>query len=176
MAINTSHLSIQDWDLFYRRHSVWLLNLIRRQTGNHHVAQDITQETFLKAMLMVTTKADDAARENPRALLKLMAKQLFIDKIRRDVIEKSYWEQLRLWHQEMSDYDLEAHVIAIEALSMLSKTLELRSEREQTIFGLYYFEGLKQQDIADQLSLSIATVKRDLSRCLMQCYKLRYVF
>lgn len=174
MAINTTLMSLQDWDRFYRVHSPWLLNLIRRQIGNHHVAQDITQDTFLKAMVLATSKATDAVRENPRALLKLMAKQLFIDKIRREVIEQNYWTQLAVLQQGFCSHDLEAHVMAIEALSMLSKTLELRSARERKVFGLYYFDGLKQQDIAQMLKLSIATVKRDLSQCLMHCYQLRH--
>ncbi|MBP6116486.1 MAG: RNA polymerase sigma factor [Neisseriaceae bacterium] len=175
MAINTSHLSRQDWDQFYRMHSVWLLNLIRHQTGNHHVAQDITQDTFIKAMVLVTAKATTAVRENPRALLKLMAKQLFIDKIRRDVIEQNYWNHLGQLQDELSAHGLEAHVMAIEALSLLSQTLDACGERTRTIFSLYYFDGLKQQEIAQRLNLSITTVKRDLSHCLMQCYKLRHV-
>ncbi|MBP6346571.1 RNA polymerase sigma factor [Neisseriaceae bacterium CLB008] len=175
MAINTSVMSLQDWDQFYRTHASWLLALIRRQSGNHHVAQDITQDTFIKAMVLATTKACDSVRDNPRALLKLMAKQIFIDKIRRDVIEKNYWEQLCLAHSEMSEDTVEAHVMVIEALSLLSQTLEACGERMTAIFSLYYFEGLKQQEIAQRLSLSITTVKRDLSQCLMHCYKLRHM-
>lgn len=165
-----STLTMPEWDGFYRLHAPWLLQLIRFQTGNVHVAEDITQDTFVKVMVTVSQQTSQAIRENPRALLQVVAKRLFIDKIRHDVIEQGYWASLRDLHGGASEYDVEAHVMAIQTLTSLSQALEQCSDRQKQIFWCFYFEGLKQLDIGHRLSLSLATVKRELSQCLFRCY------
>jgi RNA polymerase sigma-70 factor (ECF subfamily) len=173
MTTSITKMDVQQWDSFYRQHASWLLGLLHYQTGNHHLAEDISHDTFVKVMVSVTARALNI-QQSPRALLKIISKQLFIDKIRRDAIEKHYWDYLAVVQETVQSVDLEMHMSAIETLSNVSKTLSQRSQREQSIFALYYFNGCKQADIATQLSISIATVKRDLSQCLMHCYHFCY--
>jgi RNA polymerase sigma-70 factor (ECF subfamily) len=55
----------------------------------------------------------------------------------------------------------DAEVVDIQALHEALQALERRSERQARIVELRYFAGLSLEDIAVELKISLATVKRD---------------
>ncbi len=170
----TSCLSLTDLESLYRTHAYWLLRLLKNQIGHAFLAEDITQETFIKVMVATTVQTHQALRDNPKALLQTIAKRLLIDSVRAEVIAQKYHEQYALLQGKQSDYDLEAHVAAIQTLVQLSKSLDECNERERRCFMLYYFDGLSQAEIAKRLHLSHSTVKRCLAKIVLYAYQLEY--
>ena len=58
------------------------------------------------------------------------------------------------------------NLITDEIKDKIAKTLELLPERARTIFELSRFEGLKYQEIADKLNISVKTVETNMSKAL----------
>ncbi len=167
-------MSPKQWDQFYRAHCPWLIKIVCRYSGCRFVAEDISHDTFLKVLVQVSPSVLRGLAQNPKGFLRSMAKHLLIDKIRRDLVEQSYWDSLQAFHLNVSDYQLDEHVAAIEALSKLSQALEALPHLEQSAFLLYYIDDLKHQDIAERLAVSVSTVRRAIARCMMNCYHLYY--
>ncbi|PLR76639.1 RNA polymerase sigma factor [Bacillus sp. V3-13] len=146
---------------YYKRLFYTALNI----TKNAHTAEDVVQETYLKAFL----KSDSIHNEEKLgAWLSAIATRTAIDFIRKEarglaVSLEAIVQQNELFALE-SDHNVEQEV----ALSLFKEDIEqeikaLKPEH-QAIFLLKVNSGLKEEEIAKQLDLKPATVKTRLYR------------
>lgn len=167
-------LTLNEVDKLYRTHAHWLLNLLKYKIGDRHLAEDITHDAFIKILVTCSSEANPTIRSSPKNFLQMIAKNLFIDKIRRTIIEQNYHTYLANMQSEAADYNLENHIAAIETLTKLSKALGRCPKRAQDVFLLYYFDNFTQNDIAKRLHISLASVKRDLCQCALIAYEIEF--
>lgn len=170
----TRFLTLAEWDQLYRQHRPWLVKLLNYQSGNPHIAEDISQDTFVKVMVSATAATRQTLLDNPRFFLRAIAKNLLIARIRRHIIEESYREALSHFSDEASSYNIEDHISAIEDLTLLSKVLSNCEQKAKQTFMLYYLENKTQAEIATITGTSQSSVKRHLASCLMQYYQQHY--
>ncbi len=143
----------------YRRFAPRVYGIVQRALGPGADAQDVTQDVFLRVFARVHTLRDPDALGSfvLSVALRVIKWQLRQRRVRRI---------LSLTH----DGDVpEASVPGLdsegrEALRKFYRLLEQLPADERTVFTLRQIEGMDLQQIASAVGVSLATVKRRLSR------------
>ncbi|MCD4695310.1 MAG: RNA polymerase sigma factor [Bacteroidales bacterium] len=125
-------------------------------TVNHEDADDLIQDTFLKA---ITNKDKFDPATNLKAWIYTIMKNTFINKYRKETKVKTIIDNTKdlyyLNNTKTSDGN------APETLynhSELQKVVEALQDDHRVPFQMH-FQGYKYKEIAEQLNLSIGTVK-----------------
>lgn len=126
-----------------------LTGLCSLMLGEYHMAQDVTQETFLRAW-----KAGGFQGKNEKAWLIRVAINLCHDH------HRSRWFRYVERRTPLEDMDLPAHEQDRE-IAILVQGLPYQ-EREAVV--LFYYNGLSADEIADVLHITRSTVYRRLQR------------
>jgi len=141
------------WETFHQQ----LLSYIRSQINNQHDAEDILQLVFIK----VYEKVDQ--------LKKPEATKSWLYTITRNTIIDYYKKQRDIAVAPETFYDLVSPEIDQDNMNeemvvCLERMCFQLPDKYQTVYDLYEKEGLKHQEIADHLDISLSTSKARLSR------------
>ncbi len=148
--------------LLLERYQKPIFNFVYRFYGNYDLAQELTQETFLRCYQFL--KSYDPKRKFSTWLY-TVAKNLCIDELKR---QKSA--------REISLDDALPAVDAKDALESGERSQQMQCIRREedfrllealqelpgparTVLLLHYFQGLAYQEIGDALDLPVSTVK-----------------
>ena len=142
------------WEELYEDHYKELVAYGTRMSGSKELAEDLVQETFVKALMNTETVADLSPCKQ-RAWLFRTFKNLFFDRYRRAVLESEYEQN---WQPEYMD-DLGMQEIENAML------LQSINPRDRAIFQLRYFDGYSAEEIAQMMNLPPGTIRSKLSRC-----------
>ena len=161
----TKHQVNQHIDGLYREHQTWLYGWLYKKLSNTNDAADLTQDTFVKIM----TRYTDYYYHEPRALLTTIARSLMFNLYRRKKIEEVYLSVLAESYPTHT-VTLEDQLLWIETLCELCEIVETLPERQRQVFILVQLQCLSYAEVADELSISIATIKRDLTCAMVACF------
>ncbi|GAB3699000.1 RNA polymerase sigma-70 factor [Spirosoma flavus] len=125
-------------------------------------AQDITQDAFIKYW---------QERENIfptkvaiKNYLYTTVRNASLNVIRHNKVVDDYW--LRNGLSESEELTIMDAIISSEVLAELHSAIEALPANYRTISEMSYLEGKKNQEIADELGMSINTVKKQKQRAL----------
>ncbi|RMR29936.1 Rna polymerase sigma 70 family [Pseudomonas syringae pv. coriandricola] len=149
----------------YRAHNVWLTTWLRRRLGCPHSAADLAQDTFVK----VLGARDTAQIIEPRAFLTTIAKRVLCNHYRRQDLERAYYQALAEL-PECAAPSEEERAIILETLVELDQLLDGLPALVKRAFLMSQVDGLSHGQIAAELDISIATVKRHLNKAALRCY------
>ena len=79
---------------------------------------------------------------------------------------KHKYERYMKDQERITEYDASDEIDVEELAKVINKTLEELPERSRKIFSLSRFEGLKYQEIAKKLSLSVKTIESNMGKAL----------
>ncbi len=126
-------------------------------TKNKEDASEIVQETFLKVFKNINTIKEDG---NLKGWVNMIAKNLSIDYYRKNKKELNRYVELDeniVRKSGSNPFDK----VSKSNLSDKIKQIVLKlSNRQQSVFILKHFQGLKLSEIATELSISEGTVKK----------------
>jgi RNA polymerase sigma-70 factor (ECF subfamily) len=146
-----------DLDALFREYHQPLVRYLTRRLGDRDWAEEVAQETFLRA-------ARQKEIVSERSWLFAVATNLVRDEARKDAVRRKHLELLA---REARDQETRApQVIAMERAedaAAARKALETLSERDREAL-LMREEGLDYTEIAAALSLSVASVGTTLAR------------
>ena len=149
-------------DALFRAHYRWLCTYLSRHLHDAAGAEDIAAETFAQ---LLQAPSITAIRE-PRAMLTTIAQRLLYQRWRRADLERRHAQQV----------DIDA-ATSPEDLAQLSQTLKRLDHSLQRLPGkvrstflLARIDGLTYPQIAAELGISVATVKRHLQKAALRCY------
>ncbi len=132
------------------------------------IANDMVQEAFLNYWNSCSDPSIDEV--HARNFLYLNVRNLCFKHIRHDkVVEK---HRKILDSDPVEEYDVVNEIIRSEVLGEIYKAIETLPESCKRISCMSYLEGMKNQEIADELGISINTVKTQKQRAL-QLLRLR---
>jgi RNA polymerase sigma-70 factor (ECF subfamily) len=148
--------------VLFRQYEEPICSYLARLTGDPARAQELTQETFLRAYRALLK---GACWDNPRAWLYRVASRLATDDYRR----RKLLQWLPLWDADiktdaawqsgkMGVEDTTAERLAVRA------ALQALSPKYRVPLVLYVCEECSVAEVADMLELSISAVKMRLSR------------
>jgi RNA polymerase sigma-70 factor (ECF subfamily) len=146
---------MSEFEAFYRDHVQLVYALARSRSADTGQAEDLTQDTFLRAWqhFELLAAAEPAAR---RAWLVRTLRNLAIDAWRRGHAASGGLER--------ASADPEAEAGA-ELRVDLARALGRLEERDREMVVLRYLEGMNSREIGELMDLPEGTVRRRLSEC-----------
>jgi RNA polymerase sigma-70 factor (ECF subfamily) len=155
-----------DVDLLFREHYAGLVRYLSRRLGDRDWAEEIAQETFVRAMRQ-------SALTSPRSWLYAVATNLVRDEMRRDARRRQRLEVL-VAEARAQERDVVPLPVERDDDDRLARAaLEQLGERDREAL-LMREEGLDYGEIAAALELSIGSVGTTLSRArrrLVEAYE-----
>ncbi|MBO0589143.1 sigma-70 family RNA polymerase sigma factor [Sporosarcina sp. E16_8] len=144
------------FETLYDRYEKLVFSFAYRLTGDRTIAEEVTQDVFLKLWNGTTTYKEDKGKFS--SWLLTLTRNKSIDELRR---------LKRHAHEPMLEKDS-----LLEAAGSTEAAIEWKEKREivhhaigelrveqQEIIELFYFKGVSQQKIAEQCELPLGTVK-----------------
>lgn len=153
-------------DLLFREHYEGLVRYLTRRLGDRDWAEEIAQETFVRALRQ-------AELTSPRSWLYAVATNLVRDEMRKDARRRARLEQLVADARALEEDVVPLPVERGEDNVMARAALEQLTERDREAL-LMREEGLDYGEIAAALELSIGSVGTTLSRArrrLVEAYE-----
>ncbi|GAA4304665.1 RNA polymerase sigma-70 factor [Aestuariibaculum suncheonense] len=141
--------------LYYQDLCCW----INSYTKDKDLAEDLVQNAFLK---LWEQRGKLAINDNIKSYLFKLVYNSFLDKIRRDNIFNKKIEEIRYSHIIASmdeDQDIQE-----KRLNILKQSIDDLPKKCKEVFILSKYDGLKYQQIADQLGISKNTVEVQISK------------
>lgn len=151
----------------YGQHQGWLKGWLRKKLGCADTAADLTQDTFVRLL----ARPQVEALNEPRAYLTTVAKGLLSNWYRRQTLEQAYLEALAtipVTEVPAAERRLEI----LETLQQLDLVLAELPQKARTAFLLAQLDGLKYEEIAKQLGVSLASVKHYMQQGYRACLSL----
>ncbi len=144
------------------RYFAVITNFARRIVVNHAVAEDVAEETFIK---LWNDHEKVGSFQSIKAFLFIAAKNACINELRK---EKNLQYRHHAYAASMAG---EADFIANEIIRAEVKAEILRAvnslpEKMKRVFQLGFLEGLPNRKIAEELKVSVNTVKSQKFRAL----------
>ena len=158
---------VNDLDRLFREYHQPLVRYLTRRLGDRDWAEEVTQETFLRAARQETIVSE-------RAWLFAVATNLVRDEARKDARRRRHLELLR--EQAKAEEAVEPEPLTMERAeeaALARRALEMLTERDREAL-LMREEGLDYTEIASALELSIGSVGTTLSRArrrLVEAYE-----
>lgn len=146
-----------DWETVYTETFADLVRFLHRKVWDIERAQDLAQETFVKAL--------GSDPENPRAWLFTVANNLARDEARAAVRQKKHLVLIKgeaEARQESAPLPTE-EVERREKMEVVRRALEMLSEMDRTVL-LLWDAGFNYDEIAAQTSLAKGAIGTTLAR------------
>ncbi len=156
-----------DLDRLFREYHQPLVRYLTRRLGDRDWAEEVAQETFLRALRQETIMSE-------RAWLFAVATNLVRDEARKQSRQRRHLEVLR--EQARIDDVVEPPPLDIERAqdaAMARRALDLLTERDREAL-LMKEEGLDYTEIAAALELSVSSIGTTLARArrrLVEAYE-----
>ncbi|MBC8089871.1 MAG: sigma-70 family RNA polymerase sigma factor [Phycisphaerae bacterium] len=147
---------MQDIDRLFREFHTPIVRYLTRQLHDADLAEELAQETFVRALRHVPIA-------NERAWLFAVATNLIRDTIRRDTRHRRRLLEL---HAEAAHADVEPDELSPQGLrdaAMAREALHNIPERDRAALFMSQ-EGLNYQEIAAALGLSVQSIGTTLTR------------
>lgn len=148
---------MNDVDRLFREYHQPLVRYLTRRLGDRDWAEEVAQETFLRAMRQELIVSE-------RSWLFAVATNLVRDDARKEMRRRKHLELLR--EQARADEAVDPEPLSIERAqeaAMARRALEMLSERDREAL-LMREEGLDYNEIASALDLSLKSVGTTLAR------------
>ncbi|MFV3405486.1 MULTISPECIES: sigma-70 family RNA polymerase sigma factor [Pseudomonas] len=149
----------------YLAHHTWLTGWLRRRLDCPQSAADLAQDTYVR--LLQAREAPQLVE--PRAFLTTVAKRVLCNHFRRQALERAYLEALAQVPEHLAPSE-EDKALILETLFELDRLLDGLAPRVKRAFLLAQIDGLGHTEIARELGISLATVKRYLHKAALRCY------
>jgi RNA polymerase sigma-70 factor (ECF subfamily) len=158
------------------RHKKKIYYLAYDITGDHHEAEDISQEVFIKMYRSLKTFRRDAKMSSWLYQITVNAS---IDSLRkkssRQATPISEFDRLNIQESlaasKVSAFDPLRSTESSQIQNHISQALKKISPKERTIFVMRHYNDLKLGEIAEVLGITIGTVKSLLFRAIRKLRK-----
>lgn len=154
----------RDWDpfeLLMKQHSARIFRLALRMLGNPEDAEDVQQETFIRAHRARRQFRGDASFGT---WIYAIAARLCLSKKRRSARRRELASERQPAELPDAVADPEQHLLARESAARVQRALAALSPSHRLLIVLKYIEGLSHEEIARVLRCSVASSRSRLLR------------
>lgn len=149
------------FEQYQRKVYTYAITILRDETA----AEEIVQEVFMNIWMK---REQLASVNNFAAYIRTVAKNKTLETLRRKAIEQRHkFSTIAGWVE--SDYSTQNTIILSETEKIVADAINILPPQQKKIYKLCYYDGIKQQEVANQLNISIQTVKvhlREASKSL----------
>lgn len=154
----------QEFIRLFRQFSKPVHAYIQTITGDHHIAEELTQELFIKLWKRMDTYASIDNIDHYIMRMAHNACMTWFKKLALDArLTAEVKKRMRLEHNDVEDY-----VLHQEARQLLDKAVASLSPQRRKVFELSRKEGLKLPEIAEAMDISHHTANHHLVAALAQ--------
>lgn len=153
-------------DLLYQEHHQWLYQWLSRRLNCINDAADLSHDTYLR---MMVSQRLPKTKHDCRPFLMQVAKGLVIDLHRRRALETAYLEALAQVPEHFAP-SVEQSEIILAALVKIDNALDALPEKVREAFLLSRFEGKTYAQIAQCLSMSVASIRKYMAQAAAACF------
>lgn len=148
------------FDALLKRHQEKVYNYILRIIKNEDIANDIFQETFVKAILTIKQGRYTENGKFP-AWISRIAHNLIIDHYRQEKSENLQSSDLEdidiLNRKELCESTIEDIIVSDQITSDVKYLITQLPELQQEVLKMRYYQNLSFKEIAEQTGVSINT-------------------
>ncbi len=144
-----------------KRYQISVYNVCYRMMGAPQPAEDMTQETFLRAYERLQT-FDSARPFGP--WIRTVATNHCLNALKRERPVFVSLDESQVQPSENPTTDPETQAIRQEQADTVRRAMQQLSPAARAIIELRHFQGLRYEEIAGELGLSISAVKSRLFR------------
>lgn len=146
----------------------FLRNYLKRFLHSEQDIEDVVQEVYIKAAKAEQERTEDL--EHPKAFLFTIAKNLAINELNHKSHKRtSYIQDCLESINEDESHSAEAESEAMQTLGIHCEAIAKLPEKGRLVYLLKRVHGLKHQEIADRLQISLSSVEKHLSMALAYC-------
>ncbi len=159
----------QQFEAFMQRYQNMVFSTAIRLLANNAEAEDIAQEVFLKAF-----ERFDQLRDSPTAggWLRKVATNLSLNHLARYRSRWSFFSEMLGGKSDEEEIEvefaapdnLEQELADADRHQLVEQALQRLPEAQRVPLVLYHLEGLRYEEIADRLNVSLGKVKTDIFR------------
>jgi len=146
------------FEAIFARYRMPILKFIISYTKSAEVAEELTQEVFVK---LWDTRKGLKADKNCKSLLFTIAKNLALNHLRaatkEEALKNELWARIQVAH-----YNPEEKIVFEEYQTIFDEILNELPQKKRTIYLMSKHEGRSNQEIASLLGLTKKTVKNNL--------------
>ena len=171
VAVARARAGDQDaFGMLVERHSIRLFQLVYRMTGNEQDAEDMVQETFLRAYKQLNRFE---SRAGLGTWLHRIAANCSLDLLRKRKRQDERVDAVQL-ESEQPIPDLSSHappddqVYHLEVQQKVEAVLEQLTPMERTAFVLRHFEGRSIEEIGRALGTGPSATKQGIFRAVQK--------
>jgi len=159
--LRTQELTELSLNELFQNHWTEVYSFAKTKTRNHHNAEDLTCETFIKAFLKI--ESYDPNKQFKNWIFKI-CKNTFLDNRRKASNKFSYLEdQLYFQINDTAPSPADQMILKEQYLKALKAIGQLNTDDEE-IITLFYLEDLSYNQISADLNISYANARTKLSR------------
>jgi RNA polymerase sigma-70 factor (ECF subfamily) len=147
---------MDDADRLFRAYHDPLVRYLTRRLGDRDWAEEVAQETFVRALRQSTLT-------NERAWLFAVATNLVRDEARRDIRRRRRLTLLAAEAREMEQVEPESPLERAQEAALARRVVDQLAERDRLAL-LMREEGLNYEEIAEALGLSLGSIGTTLAR------------
>ena len=157
--------------LMVSRYGQQVFAMIARQVGNAMDAEELTQDTFLRAFSHI--ESYDPQRAPLATWLRRIAYRLTLDFLKRRRLPIASIEDTQAWQADISDEQLEAELStgSEERIQRLLLLMDDLPPDEQLLLTLYYFENRQLDECAYIMDSTSHALANRLYRIRRKLYK-----
>jgi len=133
-----------------------------KKTQSYEIAQDLTQQTFIKFWKYRESYTVDLTIE---VQLFRKGKLVFIDWLRKESKERQMIDNLKLYDK------IHINELPVDLKDSLNYAINKLSSARRQVFTLAFIEGYSHKEIADKLNLSVRTVETHIFKAVQQLRK-----
>ena len=157
----TQALTERSLNELFQNHWTEVYSFAKSKTRNHHQAEDLTCETFVKAFLRFETYNPNQKFKN---WIFTICKNTFLDTLRKQGNAFTYLEdQLYFEVNDTKPSPVDLLILKENYLNLLNKIGQL-NKSDQEIINLFYLEDLSYEQITERLNISYANARTKLNR------------
>ena len=148
------------FDILLSRYQSSIYSYINFIVHNKDLAEDIFQETFVKAIMTIKQNRYTESGKF-KAWIMRIAHNLIIDNYRQERIENTISNddvEVDLFNNmKLCDDSIEDHMVRQQALKDVRKLVEFLPENQREVLVMRYYQDLSFKEIADITGVSINT-------------------
>lgn len=165
-----SRISQGDEHAFGELFHIWknkLYFFVYKISNSQQIAEDVVQEVFIKLWL---NRGKLNSVDNFNAWLFRIAQNHLISGMRRMAVETTILADLQA--KAPSQFENADETLLLKQLEQkIQEAVNNLPQRQKQIYTMARIEGLKQEEIANQLSLSISTIQNHMTEALKNIKK-----
>ncbi len=149
------------FELYYRPLVSFAANLV----GDARQAEDIVKDQYVK---LWQKREDFETESNIKSFLYISTRNASLNYLRHLQVRVASFRELRYLDAQRGEQLVLNEMIRSELLGRIYEAIERLPDRRRQVFKMAYVEGLKNEEIASSLDISVHTVKEHKGKALQE--------